>query len=374
MSIRRALVAASLSALALPALAQAPAAAPAAGVSEAESLYERGMALVNGKGGAKDVAQGKALLEQSAALGYGKAFTGRALVAKASGSNDLMTWLGRGVFRGDPQAQGTLGVILAGKEQKGSSMTTALYQVAAESDPKLVKLQQMDPGSTNSLVRMEADAFAEQIRAQVKANLAAPLPLRFTPDGVIERDAAGVPTLVESYATYARFSGGRGESCDKPAILATRIYAPMVAAGVQRTWLQGAWPGSLEINHSSRPTRDMKGQYSVYRIRTAQGAERDVCIDVTPSQVMLRKQVISGSFTLGAVSRCANSEQDSKALSCLKEVFDAVQACGAVVSIPEMMQGIEGAAAPTNAMTQCVGARQEVAEYPVKLTQDAAQK
>ena len=49
------------------------------------------------------------------------------------------------------------------------------------------------------------------------------------------------------------------------------------------------------------------------------------------------------------------------------KVFDAVQACAAVVSIPEVMQGIEGAAGPTNAMTQCVGAREEVADYPVKL-------
>jgi hypothetical protein len=371
MSIRRALVAAMLSALALPALAQSPAAPPAAGVSEAESLYTRGMAMLNGKEVPKDVAQGKALLEKSASLGYGPAFTGLGVMLnsldKANGRQELMLWLGRGAFRGEPKAQGMLGVIFAGKEQKGSSITTALYQVAAESDPKMVELQKMDPGSTNKLVRMEADAFADQIRAQVKANKSTPLPLRFVPDGVVERNSAGVPTMVEAYATYVRFSGGRGESCDKPAVLATRVYSPMVAAGVQRNWLAGAWPGSVELGHSTRATKDMKGQYSVYRIRTAQGSEREVCIDITPSLVMMQKQVISGSFTLGAMSRCGAITDDNKRLGCLKGVYDAVQACGAVVSIPETMQGIEGAAGPTNAMTQCVGAREEVAAYPVNL-------
>lgn len=336
-----------------------------------KDLYEQGMTLWNGKGVPKDVVKARALLQQSASLRYLDAFSGLAMLEYGEAGNDaakqqMFLWLGRGTFQGDPRSQAVLALFMMQKGGPVSPMSVALYQVAADTDAKFVPFRDEYAAKLSDVGKLETAAMASQIRAQVALNRKAPTPLRLVADGIVSRGPDGLPQVVESYGTYATFSGGRGESCDHPARLETVVPAAMVRAGLQHNWMSAVYPGSQELHHSTGGSPDASTTQSIYRIKTREGEERDVCIDITKSQVLFRSDFLLDSLQLTALGRCSTLSQDQRPV-CVSQSVKAITACADAVKIPEQIADGKNVLAPLNGrMTQCLSSRVELVKYPVK--------
>jgi hypothetical protein len=335
-----------------------------------KELFERGMASWGGKGAVKDVDKGRALLTQAAQQRYLDAFSALGLLeisesAKGAGMERGSQWFYRGAFVGDPRSL-AMTATLIGARVKGSPFQVALEVLAAEADPKFAPMRDADLAGLDGLGRFETEALAEGMRAQIAINKGLPLPLQFPADGIVSRGDDGLPRVVESYGAHATFSGGRGESCDKPARLETPIPFAMVRAGAERAWLNAVYPGWNESQHATRAAAQTGAMLSVYDLKKASGESRQVCIDISQSQVMLRKDFVLNALRLEILSRCQKLPDPRKQV-CSDAAFAAVKKCSDAVSIPERIPGSDPRAmqALVGGIRTCTAASPALRDFPI---------